>query len=65
MTLIIRIPILTIIALSFFVVATSPAALIPEESDAFNGKTAPAFSFETINGDQFSSQNFAGHSAFY
>jgi thiol-disulfide isomerase/thioredoxin len=61
MTPIIRIFVPTIFALSFLAIGKSPAALIPEESDAFDGKIAPAFSFQTIKGDQFSSQNFAGH----
>jgi thiol-disulfide isomerase/thioredoxin len=60
MTSIIRIFVPTIFGLSFLGIGKSPAALIPEESDAFNGKSAPAFSFQTIKGEQFSSQNFAG-----
>jgi len=61
MTPIIRIFTVTLFTLSFLVSGKSSAALVPEESDAFNGKIAPAFSFRAINGDQFSSQNFAEH----
>jgi peroxiredoxin len=52
---------LTVFALLFSLAHRSPAALIPAESDAFNGKTAPEFSFQAIQGDQISSKNFAGH----
>lgn len=61
MTSIIRIFILTVFTLSFLVTGKSLAALIPEESDAFNGKTASEFSFKAIQGDQVSSKNFTGH----
>lgn len=51
----------TTLVVFFSFAQRSPAALAPEESDAFNGKVAADFSLQTIQGDQVSSKNFAGH----
>jgi peroxiredoxin len=52
---------LTIFVLFFSFADKSSAALTPEESDAFNGKTAPEFSLQPTLGGQVTSKNFAGH----
>lgn len=56
-----RISTIAVFAVPFLVVDLTPAALIPAESDAFNGKPAAEFSLQTIQADQVALRNFSGH----
>jgi thiol-disulfide isomerase/thioredoxin len=61
MTAMKKISAISIFAVLFLLVDPVPRALIPAESDAFNGKAAAAFSFQSIQGDQVALKNFSGH----